>query len=135
MSDHDIVSEWLQAAYDDYDSAKYLFDRPHKKALEIICYHCQQTTEKSLKAFLCANDIVIMKTHDTGILYQQCVEIESTFLKFQKICEEFTIYATETRYPIRIEVDEATTERLLNQALEIYNFVNEIVKPETNEQS
>ena len=55
MSEHDIVAEWLLASYDDYDSAKYLFDRPHKKALEIICYHCQQTVEKSLKAFLCHN--------------------------------------------------------------------------------
>ena len=48
----DIVSEWLQAAFDDYDSAKYLFDRPNKKALEIICYHCQQSAEKCLKGLL-----------------------------------------------------------------------------------
>ena len=132
MSEHDIVSEWLQTAFDDIDCAKYLFDRPHKKALEIICYHCQQSAEKSLKAFLCANDVTITKTHDTGILYQQCVDIDSSFSKFQKICEEFTIYATETRYPIRIEVDEATTERLLNQAFEIYSFVSELIKPEAD---
>ena len=24
MSEHDIVAEWIQVAYDDYDSAKYL---------------------------------------------------------------------------------------------------------------
>jgi HEPN domain-containing protein len=129
MSEHDIVAEWLQAAYDDYDSAKYLFDRPYKKALEIICYHCQQAAEKSLKAFLVANDIAIAKTHDTGILYRKCVEIEGTFSKFEKTCEEFTIYATRTRYPIRIEVDEETAERLLQQAQEIYNFVFALVKP------
>ena len=28
MNEHDIVAEWIQIAYDDYDSAKYLFERP-----------------------------------------------------------------------------------------------------------
>jgi HEPN domain-containing protein len=135
MSEHDIVTEWLQASYDDYDSAKYLFDRPNKKALETICYHCQQSAEKSLKAFLCANNITIPRTHDTGILYLRCAEINSTFSKFQRICEEFTIYATETRYPIRIEIDEATTERLLQQALDIYNFVVNLIKPLSEDKS
>ena len=56
MTEYDIVTEWLQIAYDDYDSAKYLFDRPSRKPLEIICYHCQQSVEKSLKAFLDVTD-------------------------------------------------------------------------------
>ena len=129
MSEHDIVAEWIQTAYDDYDSAKYLFDRPHRKPLEIICYHCQQSAEKSLKAFLCANNVDIPKTHDTGILNQHCSEIDDKFSNFQKLCEELTIYATETRYPIRIEIDEATAERLLQQVLEIYDFVADLVIP------
>ena len=131
MTEYDIVAEWLQIAYDDYDSAKYLFNRPYRKALEIICFHCQQSVEKSLKAFLCAHDVALSRTHDTGILNHQCTEIENTFTKYQKICEELTIFATETRYPVRIEVDSATTERLLQQALEIYNFVISFVKPRT----
>ena len=131
MSEHDIASEWLEIAYDDYDSAKYLFDRPLRKPLEIICYHCQQSVEKSLKAFLCANNAVITKTHDTGFLNLRCAEIDNAFSKFQKVCEELTIFATETRYPIRIEVDDATAGRLLQKALEIYNFVMSLVKPQS----
>ena len=129
MNESDIVAEWLQIAYDDYDSAKYLFDRPVRKPLEIICYHCQQSVEKSLKAFLCANNADISKTHDTGFLNQKCMEFNKSFSEFQQICEELTIYATETRYPIRIEVSEPNTERLLHQALEIYNFVYALLNP------
>ena len=133
MSEHDIVAEWLQASHDDYDSAKYLFDRPHKKALEIICYLCQQSVEKSLKAFLCYHDVTFPKTHDTGFLYNKCVEIENSFSRFQNICEELTIYATETRYPIRIDIDEPTAERLLKQSEDIYIFVSKLLKPQQNE--
>ena len=50
MSEHDIVNEWLQIAYEDYDSALYLFENKFPKPLEIACYHCQQSAEKSLTA-------------------------------------------------------------------------------------
>jgi len=36
MSEHDIVLEWLQIAYDDYDAALYLFENKLPKPLEII---------------------------------------------------------------------------------------------------
>ena len=133
MSENDIVGEWLQIAYDDFDSAKYLFDRPIRKPLEIVCNHCQQSVEKSLKAFLCANNVDTIKTHDTGFLNQKCMEFDKSFNKFQHICEELTIYAIETRYPIRIEVSEPNTERLLHQALEIYNYVYALLKPPVND--
>ena len=71
-------------------------------------------------AFLCANNAVIPKTHDTGFLNRQCAEFDIKFVEHQRICEELTIFATETRYPIRIEVDIDTTERLLQQALKIH---------------
>jgi HEPN domain-containing protein len=128
MNINDIISEWLQIAYEDYDSALYLFQKPHRKPLEIISYHCQQSAEKSLKAFLCAAEIDIPKTHDTGYLCRRCAEIDEAFLEHLKPCEELAIYATETRYPIRIEIDEATIKRNLQQALAIYDFVTAIIK-------
>ena len=127
MNEHDIVTEWLQVAHDDYDTALYLAQKPHRKPLEIICYHCQQSVEKSLKAFLCANGVEIPRTHETGVLCQQCADIDDSFTKYLAPCEDLAIYATETRYPIRIEIDEATAKRNLEQAQEIYSFVTGIV--------
>jgi len=127
MNEFDIINEWLQIAYDDYSSALYLFGKPNKKPLEIICYHCQQAVEKSLKAYLCANDLDIPKTHDTGLLCRKCMEINEAFSTYIKACEELVIYATETRYPIRIEIDEITAKRNLKQSLEIYDFVKSVL--------
>ena len=127
MNEHDILIEWLQIAYADYDSALYLFQKPHKKPLEIICYHCQQSAKKSLKAFLYVKGVEIPRTHETGILCQKCVEINNSFSILLKSCEELAIYATETRYPIRIEIDEETAERNLKQAFKVYNFVTNII--------
>ena len=134
QTEYDIVAEWLQIAYDDYDSAFYLFQKPNRKPLEIICYHCQQSVEKSLKAYLCANGVEIPKTHDTGMLCRRCTEFNNAFSEFLELCEEVTVYATETRYPIRIEIDEAGAKRNLHQALKIYNFVTSIIKTRTDEE-
>jgi HEPN domain-containing protein len=128
MNERDIVNEWLQIAYDDYDSALFLFDNKHPKPLEIICYHCQQSAEKSLKAFLCAKGAVIPKIHETGLLCHNCVEYDNAFSVFVDDCEELEIYATGTRYPSRIEVEERNAEVALKQAHKIYGFVFEQIR-------
>jgi HEPN domain-containing protein len=130
MSEHDIVAEWIQIAYDDYDSALHLFETKHPKPLEIICYHCQQSIEKSLKAFLCAKQIEIPKTHNTGILCKLCAESDIRFENFQETCYEMVVYATNTRYPIRIEIEEQDAERALRQASEIFDFVSTALRIE-----
>jgi len=122
MSEHNIVAEWLKIAHDDYNSAKYLFDNMNPKPLEIICYHCQQAVEKSLKAFLCSKGVEIPKTHDVGLLCQQCAEFDDGFKSFQEACDEMVVYATHTRYPIRIGIEEHNAKRALNQASEVYCF-------------
>jgi len=123
MSEHDIVAEWLKIAQDDYDSALHLFNTRCPKPLEIICYHCQQAVEKSLKAYLCASDVDIPKTHDTGLLCDMCTELDGGFAKLKNACEDMAMFATHTRYPIRIEIEEQDTEQALKQADEIYNYV------------
>jgi len=125
MSEIDITNEWLQIAYDDYDSAKFLYDNKIPKPLEIICYHCQQSAEKSLKAFICAHDIDIPKTHEVKRLCMQCSEIDDSFTALFDDCEELEVYATETRYPLRIEIDDTHAERALKQSLRIYEFTSE----------
>ena len=123
MSELDVINEWLQIAYDDYDSAKFLYDNKIPKPLEIICYHCQQSAEKSLKAYICAKDVDIPKTHEVKRLCKQCSEIDNSFTSFFTDCEELEVYATETRYPLRIEIDDIHVKRALQQAWNIYEFV------------
>jgi HEPN domain-containing protein len=125
MSENDIVAEWLLIAYEDYDSALYLFENKRPKPLEIICYHCQQTVEKSLKAFLCAKDIEIPKTHDAGLLCHHCAELDVAFKDLQDNCDDMVVYATKTRYPNRVDIEEDSAKIALQQALAVYKFVSE----------
>jgi len=122
MSNQKIAKEWLQIALEDYDIAQFLYKTKHPRPLEIICYHSQQSVEKSLKAYLCANDAEIPKTHDTGHLCYLCAQFNDGFEVFFEQCKELELYATGTRYPSRIEVDDTNTERALRQAYGVYEF-------------
>jgi HEPN domain-containing protein len=50
MVHNSVAEEWLQYANSDFEAAKFsqsMLPTP----LEIICYHCQQSSEKYLKGF------------------------------------------------------------------------------------
>jgi HEPN domain-containing protein len=122
MNEAEIINEWLEIAYQDYSSAKFLYDNMIPKPLEIICDHCQQAAEKSLKAYLCAIGVDIPKTHEVKRLCDMCAETDTTFSELFSDCEELEVYATETRYPLRIDIDDSHAERALKQALKVYGF-------------
>ena len=122
-----IVDEWLLIAYDDLDSAKFLFERKHPKPLEIVCYHCQQSVEKSLKAFLVSRGIEAPKLHDCGKICGMCIDEDSVFEQFHHDCIELALYATNTRYPSRMELEEHNACAALQKAAVIYAFVSDYV--------
>jgi HEPN domain-containing protein len=106
MSSNDFV-EWIIIANDDLESAKYLTSM-YPQPVEIICYLCSQSAEKYLKGFLASNNIVAPKTHSLVLLRKLCIDIDNVnFHKIFKECKILTAYATETRYPLRIQVNEA----------------------------
>ena len=72
MENNDKIKEWIRFAEMDRDTVNILFNS-HKKPIEIICYHCQQTVEKYLKACLIMYNIPVLKTHDL-------VELNTNFM-------------------------------------------------------
>lgn len=70
----ELVKKWLTLADDDLRIAKLAM-----KDSEPVCwaaaFHCQQTAEKSLKAFLAYNDHHVEKTHDIEFLLGLCRRI------------------------------------------------------------
>jgi HEPN domain-containing protein len=52
MENENFASEWYQFAKMDYQTAVYLYDTMYPMPYEIVCYHCQQATEKLLKGLL-----------------------------------------------------------------------------------
>lgn len=51
MNKNILIQEWLDHSRKDLDSAVFL-TKMMPEPLEIICFHCQQSVEKALKAYL-----------------------------------------------------------------------------------
>lgn len=122
MGNNELINDWIRIAEMDYESAVFL-QGMYPKPLEIICYHCQQSAEKFLKAFLIFHKQVPPKIHDLGILNQECCRFDETFLTIQTECVRLTNYAVNIRYPYLLDVTEFDMQIALNNATTIKNFV------------
>lgn len=47
--------QWIKLAELDYGVAEHLYQTYYPKPYEIICYHCQQSAEKAIKAVIVAD--------------------------------------------------------------------------------
>jgi HEPN domain-containing protein len=121
----DEIKEWLQIAEYDLTSAEILLS--HKPPILITtCFHCQQSIEKTLKAFLTWKGEHFEKVHNIGYLLDLCkkYELNLDFLNKNK-AEIITSYAVEMRYPLtssEITIDEAL------EALDIANNVWRVIR-------
>ncbi len=88
---------WIAKAKHDLEAAARLVDGP--AVLDVAAYHCQQTAEKALKAFLFWNDKPFRKTHDLEELLSLCIQIDSSFQDLAEAALVLTPMATEFRYP------------------------------------
>ena len=119
----DSFAEWISYAKKDLEAAKFLLAM-HPKPLEIICYHCQQSAEKALKALILRNGQYIKKSHDL-LLLLQCI---AGFIDIDSIkldCAELTNYSVVTRYPYSFgdSIDDTRTDKAIASAEKILNFV------------
>jgi HEPN domain-containing protein len=63
------IQSWLRKSNSDPGSARQLLEGP-RPFLDTAVFHCQQTAEKVLKAFLTYHDIPFAKTHDLNRVCQ-----------------------------------------------------------------
>ncbi len=122
MNKTSIVKRWHDFANDDLITAKYLLGL-HPLKLEIICYHCQQSSEKILKAFLISKDIEPPRTHDLRLLRRMCGEIADSFDDIEEACIHLTAYGVQPRYPMEIELTEIDMHQAIKDADHIMNFI------------
>lgn len=121
----ELLRSWLTKAASDLRSARVL-GSADDAPLDTAIYHCQQTAEKAVKAFLFSKDISPEKTHDIRKLTLEAAVHEPRFNEVMDMAVALTPYAWEFRYPddlaetypTREEFDEA-----LQHAQGIYDFV------------
>jgi len=127
MDNKQIASEWFVIAEKDILSAKYL-QNMHPNPVEIICYHCQQSSEKYLKGFLVLNGHEVIKTHDLVYLNQLCCSYDEGFKILEKECLRLTDYGVNIRYPYPMDLNIADMKLAIKDAEVIQGYILEKVK-------
>lgn len=125
-----IVNEWLDRAYSDLRSAKYLFNELYPKELEVCCNLCSQCAEKSIKAIIVLHGDDVPKTHDIAFLLSQIknyVTITDAVSNHGPLLTQYSIIA---RYPNKLDIDDIHGKFAIQYAEEIYNWAKAIVKEE-----
>ena len=116
------VNEWIAFSNMDMASAKHLCTM-NPKPLEIICYHCQQSAEKILKAFWVYSDIAPPKTHDLEHLRDKCETLDKSFAELLDECNRLSLYSSQPRYPFGLELTEEIMKLAIKDSEKISDFV------------
>ncbi len=93
-----LTREWVGKAEDDYQAANRLNDisgRFHDQ----ICFHCQQSAEKYLKAVLQQTGVYFDRTHDLEKLLIVLLPAHARLHSLRRGLKFLRRFAVETRYP------------------------------------
>jgi HEPN domain-containing protein len=122
MVDLEYANEWLRFAEMDLSSANHLtthFPFPS----EIICYLCQQSSEKSLKGLLVLNEITPPKIHDLVELHILCEPFVTNLSAILTQCNVLNKFSVIPRYPNEIQIAEDDARGALKYAKDVLDFV------------
>lgn len=117
----DFVLQWLQKANEDLLVVSKLTEY-EVVAASSVCFHCQQATEKFLKAFLIAHGIDVKKTHNIEYLLSECSDLDADFTEIDP--KELSEFGVDARYPGDMYIpSEGETLEYKKLAFEIKDFV------------
>ena len=94
-----LTVEWVAKAEADYQGAIALQRKRKAPLPDLVCFHCQQSAEKYLKAFLQESAIVFPKTHILVDLLGLAVSIDASLTALQSDLLPLEDYAVKFRYP------------------------------------
>lgn len=129
------AKQWLTFARTDYMVAKHLDETYYPKPLEIICYHCQQSAEKAIKAIiveLCKQESV-PKKHDLSFLLEcinASVEVPERYMDY---ADTLTPYGVAVRYPNELYIEEHNALTALRYAEEILQWAENVTDKHCDE--
>lgn len=90
------AQKWLKFAKDDLRMAEIALP---EEIFNMVCFHCQQAVEKSLKAFLRHHEGTVPYIHILEELCERCATIDLSFHQFFADCKDLDAYYQPTRYP------------------------------------
>ena len=118
----DFVQQWLDKAEGDLAAAEILL-RAETHDYFPCAFHCQQASEKFLKAYLVCHQIEFRKTHDLGELLKLAAQAEPTLQQELGSCEWLTPFGVEFRYP-----GESANKECAVEAKRLCTYVRKIAR-------
>ena len=97
MSDE--VIAWIQKAESDFQNARILHRQRKTLLPDNICWSCQQSAEKYLKAYLVRHKLEYPRRHDLVQLRNLCADSDPDFSLITDAIATLDQFGTDIRYP------------------------------------
>ena len=113
---------WLELARQDLAVAQ---SRITGVGFGLLTYHAQQAAEKAVKSVLVARSVRFPYVHDIGVLLQ-LLSKDGVSVPFEvQEADILTDYATASRYPGELEIEEVDYVRAVRLAESVYTWASE----------
>ncbi len=126
----ELIKNWLNFAKENLLSAKALITEEFTP-FHTVCFMCQGSAEKYLKAYLIWKGWELEKIHDLKNLLNYAIEFDSDFEKLKQECELLNEYIEEGRYPGDLPF-ESIGEKDAGEAIDAADKIAEFVKEKIN---
>lgn len=121
MSRKPLHQQWLDRSRSNLERARLDKLSPHIM-YEDICFDCQQSVEKALKALMVLKNIEFEYTHNIGLLVKTLEDNHIEVPDNIKKSASLSVYAVRTRYPGDEEEDPVTKSEF-QEALKLAELV------------
>jgi HEPN domain-containing protein len=122
MADNNNLAKWFRIADMDLREAHRMMSH-WPLPIELICYYCQQSAEKYMKAYLISGGLE-EPPHIRSLmtLKELCEMKDKDFAEIKTACKKLNKYSVATRYPDEWDITERDAEEALKYAEEIKLF-------------
>ena len=96
---NDEITGWIHKAEADYQAARILLRQRKTLLPDNICWNCQQSAEKYLKAYLVRHAIDYPRRHDLVQLGNLCADADPDFTLVAGGIAILDQFGTDIRYP------------------------------------
>jgi len=118
---------WINKADHDLGSAKIIYHHL-PDYFDTIAYHCQQATEKYIKAILIHKEIEFKRSHDLIYLLELLTENIEVSIEQYKKAVTLNGFSVQIRYPNKIEhLTKEELENAIGIAQEFRDFAMQII--------
>ena len=114
---------WLDSAQEDLLAAQILMS--NFKCYNLAAFHCQQTLEKILKAYILFENNRLYDGHNLLWLCKQAAKLDDTFFCFLDACAKMNHFYIEARYPsdLFLEITKEDIKELVIDTKSIFDKI------------